>query len=88
MLTAERTNTLQGVPHPETIITTKQGTLLRFVEVVRLLAGIYKIPPTSLHVFYDLAGDVIAFNRAGSIFLNLRYFEAWRELLFFCLEMF
>jgi hypothetical protein len=75
-------DTPKEVPNPETILSTKQSSLLRFVQVIQPLAEVYKIPPTSLHVFYDLAGDMIAFNRAGSIFLNLRYFEAWRKFLF------
>ena len=46
---------------------------------MRPLAEVYRLPLTSLHIFYDLAGELIAFNRNASIFLNLRYFEAWRE---------
>lgn len=44
------------------------------------LARVYKLPLPTLHIFYDVAGDLIAFNRNASIFLNLRFFEAWREL--------
>lgn len=33
---------------------------------------------TALHIFYDLEGGLIAFNRNGSLFLNYRFFEAWR----------
>ena len=45
------------------------------------LADVYKLPAASLHIFYDTSGSRIAFNRNGSIFLNLRYYEAWRAFL-------
>lgn len=37
---------------------------------------VFDIDPRSLHVFYDLEGPVIAFNRNGSLFFNLRYYLA------------
>jgi hypothetical protein len=44
-----------------------------------LLAEIYNLSLTNLHIFFDTKGGLIAFNKSGSIFLNLRYYEAWRE---------
>jgi hypothetical protein len=38
---------------------------------------VFNIDPKALHVFYDGAGPLIAFNRSGSIFFNLRYHLAW-----------
>ena len=67
------------VPDPDTFIGRMRDSLARFIYVVTPLAEIYSLPMTSLHIFYDMAGGLIAFNRNGSIFLNLRYFEAWRE---------
>jgi len=53
---------------------------MRFLEmIVTPLKEIYGIPSTSIHVFYNLAGPTIAFNRDGALFLNLRYYEGWRE---------
>lgn len=43
------------------------------------LSNAYDIPKGSMHFFYDLTGGTIAFNKGGSIFLNLRYYIAWRE---------
>jgi hypothetical protein len=43
------------------------------------LAHLYQLPLTSLHIFFDLEGGLIAFNRNGSVFLNLRYYECWRK---------
>ena len=57
----------------------KQDPIARFIHVMMPLANIYQLPLTSLHIFYDLEGGIVAFNRNGSIFLNLRYFEAWRK---------
>jgi hypothetical protein len=67
------------VSDPTSILTTKREPLARFIHVIRPLAQVYTLPLTTLHIFYDVAGDLIAFNRNASIFLNLRYFEAWRK---------
>lgn len=58
---------------------TKNESLARFIYTIRPLQEVYTLPPTSLHIFYDRAGDLIAFNRNASLFLNLRYFEQWRK---------
>jgi len=50
---------------------------------VNPLKEIYKLPDTSVHIFLDSEGAAIAFNRGGSLFLNLRYYETWRALLWF-----
>jgi hypothetical protein len=67
------------VINPKSILTLKHGALARFIHVIQPLAQVYKLPLTTLHIFYDNGGDLIAFNRNASIFLNLRYFEAWRK---------
>lgn len=58
----------------------KRASLQRFMSLVTSLARIYQLPLASLHIFYDVEGPLIAFNRDGSIFLNLRFYEAWRKL--------
>ena len=69
------------VPNPQVILETKRDEIARFIHVVSPLAKVYSLPMSSLHIFYDLGGGLIAFNRNASIFLNLRYFEAWRMFL-------
>jgi hypothetical protein len=71
------------VPDLPSLIAAKREPLTRFVNVVRTLGKVYALPPTSLHVFYDVAGSLIAFNSSGSLFCNLRYYEAWREFPLF-----
>lgn len=61
------------------MITTKNDTIARFIHVIQPLAQVYGLPLSSLHIFYDISGDLIAFNRNASLFLNLRFFEAWRK---------
>jgi hypothetical protein len=56
----------------------KRDVLTRFLHILNLLVSVYKIPKTSLHVFADEEGKFVAFNRNGSLFVNLRYYEAWR----------
>lgn len=57
----------------------KKASIARFIHLMRSLALVFGLPLSNLHVFYDLSGTLIAFNRNGSIFLNLRYFEQWRK---------
>ena len=70
---------LPDIPHPKEILSTKRDAIARFIHVVKPLANVYELPTTSLHIFYDTSGGVIAFNRNASLFLNLRFFEAWRK---------
>ncbi|KAH9824771.1 hypothetical protein DFH28DRAFT_941666 [Melampsora americana] len=54
--------------------------LNRYVEkVIKPVGEVFDIDPRSLHVFYDLEGPVIAFNKNGSLFFNLRYYLAWYD---------
>ena len=57
----------------------KHDVLARFLDVLKPLLEVYTIPQTSLHIFADKDGRFISFNRRGILFLNLRYFEAWRK---------
>lgn len=45
-----------------------------FAALLRELADVYALPPTALHIFYNETGSAIAFNRAGSLFCNFRFF--------------
>ncbi|KAH7882874.1 hypothetical protein F5I97DRAFT_1930497 [Phlebopus sp. FC_14] len=69
----------RGVPDTPTFMFRKRDTLARFVHIINPIACVYGLPVTSLHIFYDISGALIAFNRNGSLFLNLRYFEAWHD---------
>lgn len=69
----------RGAPEPNTFITRKHDSLARFIYIVTPLANVYGLPMTALHIFYDLSGGLIAFNRNGSLFLNYRFFEAWHD---------
>jgi len=69
------------VPDRATFMTRKLDILQCFIHVVAPLSKVYDLPMSALHIFFDTAGGLIAFNRNGSLFLNLRYFEAWRKSL-------
>ncbi|RDX42682.1 hypothetical protein OH76DRAFT_1410943 [Lentinus brumalis] len=69
----------KDVPDVRSLMQTKSESLARFIYTIRPLQEVYTLPPTSLHIFYDRAGDLIAFNRNASLFLNLRYFEQWHD---------
>ncbi|KAI0313421.1 hypothetical protein OF83DRAFT_1175689 [Amylostereum chailletii] len=67
------------LPDPGTLVQRKQSELQRFIQILLPLCDIYKLSRSSLHVFADKEGQLIAFNRSGSLFVNLRYYEAWHD---------
>ena len=66
------------LPEPDLLMKQKKDVLGRFLDVLQPLMAVYTIPQTSLNIFADKEGLFISFNRGGSLFLNLRYFESWR----------
>ncbi|KAF8513724.1 hypothetical protein BU17DRAFT_95084 [Hysterangium stoloniferum] len=69
-----------GPPHAKAAIENMRPAITRFGELIILpLIGIYNIPSTSVQIFHDWSGPLIAFNRNGSLFLNLRYYIAWHD---------
>lgn len=76
-----RCNTIVvDVSNPQEIVAAKQQALSRFASfIITPLAKVYKLPSTSIHLFWDQQGGLIAFNRNGSLFLNLRYYESWHD---------
>lgn len=45
-----------------------------FESVLLEIASIFGLRKDSLHIYFDIKGDAIAFNRSGAIFCNYRYF--------------
>ncbi|CAE7228758.1 unnamed protein product [Rhizoctonia solani] len=72
----------QDISDPSLLAAQKFDAMTRFGNlVVTPLRTLYKLPPSSVHIFYDTKGGLIAFNRNGSLFLNLRYYEGWHDEL-------
>jgi len=69
----------KDVHNPAELMKTKRDAVARFIHVIIPIRDLYQLPPTSVHIFCDVAGSTIAFNRNASIFVNLRYFEAWHD---------
>ncbi|KAK0461397.1 uncharacterized protein EV420DRAFT_1669612 [Desarmillaria tabescens] len=63
----------------EEFLSTRHDSVARFVHVMNVLAAVYKLPMENLHIFSEDEGTTVAFNRNGSIFLNLRYYIAWHD---------
>ncbi|CAE6531048.1 unnamed protein product [Rhizoctonia solani] len=70
----------RDISDPGLLAAQKFDAMTRFGNlVVTPLRTLYKLPPSSVHLFYDTKGGLIAFNRNGSLFLNLRYYEGWHD---------
>ncbi|KAF8553535.1 hypothetical protein OG21DRAFT_1485363 [Imleria badia] len=69
----------EGVPEFDMLMKDKHEPLGRFVGTITPIATAFNLPITSLHIFYDVPGGPIAFNRGGNIYLNLRFFEEWHD---------
>ncbi|KAJ3549086.1 hypothetical protein NM688_g5219 [Phlebia brevispora] len=67
------------ISQPQVVLSAKRDSIARFIHVLRRLSEIYNLPLRSIHIFYDTSGGLIAFNRNASLFMNLRFFEAWHD---------
>ncbi|KAI8099843.1 uncharacterized protein BX664DRAFT_273355 [Halteromyces radiatus] len=64
----------------EQVLTQYAQPIQRFVHVVTGLANhVFELKLNTLHLYYDTEGPTIAFNKSGSLFLNLRYYLALHE---------
>ena len=65
---------------PAKTLAVNDAALRRLIlHVYRPVGEIFGMHLQSLSVFCDTRGPSIAFNRGGSIFLNLRYYLAWHD---------
>ncbi|GAA5934189.1 hypothetical protein JCM3775_006930 [Rhodotorula graminis] len=72
----------RDVPDPTGFVAEHHDALLRMVNrVLRPVGEVFALDPRALHVFYDLEGPLIAFNRGGAIYLNYRFYAAWHDKL-------
>lgn len=65
---------------PATTLPSNKDALDRLINLIyRPVGAIFGLNPKSMHVFVDVTGPTIAFNRGGTIWLNLRYYLAWHD---------
>ncbi|ORX61525.1 hypothetical protein DM01DRAFT_1404308 [Hesseltinella vesiculosa] len=62
--------------HPDMVVVQYRQGLCDFASLVTTLAQVFDLKLNTLHLFYDAEGSTIAFNRSGSLFLNLRFYLA------------
>ncbi|KIY74271.1 hypothetical protein CYLTODRAFT_416120 [Cylindrobasidium torrendii FP15055 ss-10] len=67
------------VKEGEAFIANHRPSLLRFIQIMTVLSRVYGLTMSTMHVFWEAEGTTIAFNRNGSIFLNLRYYLMWHD---------
>ncbi|CAO3616217.1 unnamed protein product [Cunninghamella blakesleeana] len=63
----------------DSVLTQYGQAIHRFAHVVTALTTIFELKLNTVHLFYDTEGSTIAFNKSGSLFLNLRYYLALHE---------
>jgi hypothetical protein len=69
----------QDISQPNFFLDAKRSILRRFVNIITVLGSLFGLPVTDLHIFFDQSSQHIAFNREGSLFFNLRFYEAWHD---------
>ena len=63
---------------PTTTISNNSASMQRFInDIIRPIVDVFNLDPRSVNVFVDVSGPSIAFNRAGTLFLNFRYHLIW-----------
>ncbi|KAJ2913257.1 hypothetical protein MD484_g7175, partial [Candolleomyces efflorescens] len=63
----------------KTFISDNHEGLVRFIHILKPLARAYELPQSTLHIFYDATGGLIAFNRNASLFVNFRFYQSWHD---------
>ena len=70
----------RDVTDPQAFMHDKFATCQRFShEILKPIGKVFKLAPGVLNIFWDHEGPLIAFNKAGSIFCNARYFTSWHD---------
>lgn len=64
---------------PNVFFSEHQAAIASFNVLLTNCAAIFDLPVSTLNIFADQQGGTIAFNRNGSIFCNLRFFEQLHE---------
>jgi len=68
------------ITNPHAIIEENLEVIQRFENILTLLRDkVYKIENSAVSIFYDFDGPLIAFNRDGCIFVNLRVYKQWYD---------
>ncbi|KAJ3518784.1 hypothetical protein NMY22_g13511 [Coprinellus aureogranulatus] len=60
-------------------ISDNQAALARFIHILLPLSRVYDLPQSTMHIFYDVTGGLIAFNRNASLFMNFRFYQQWHD---------
>ncbi|GAB7365032.1 hypothetical protein MBLNU230_g5813t1 [Neophaeotheca triangularis] len=66
----------RSIPAPETqnFLRIHQTSLATFSTLLTTLAHIFNLDPTTVSIYHDHSGGSIAFNKAGSLFCNFRFY--------------
>ncbi|KAM0793307.1 hypothetical protein ACM66B_000766 [Microbotryomycetes sp. NB124-2] len=69
-----------GVLDVDTFKRLHVDAITRFVlRVVLPVATVFELDNRALNIFYDQQGPLVAFNRNGGLYLNLRFYESWHD---------
>lgn len=60
---------------PMAFFRSHQTALANFTVLLKQCAAIFNLPASTISIFADETGSTIAFNKSGSLFCNLRFFE-------------
>jgi hypothetical protein len=60
-------------------LASNSSSLNAFAVLLHEIADVYNLPRKAVHVYFDESGGTIAFNSAGSIFCNFRFWQQLHE---------
>ncbi|KAI1096995.1 hypothetical protein F5B19DRAFT_435456 [Rostrohypoxylon terebratum] len=58
-----------------TFLSANYANINAFASLLLTVGSVYAINRSAIHIFYETGGTTIAFNRDGSIFCNLRFYN-------------
>ena len=51
------------------------AAVFQFIQVMKVLAGVFEVSSEVFHIYLDSSSPVVAFNRNRTLFFNLHYFS-------------
>ncbi|KAJ3194958.1 hypothetical protein HDU82_002276, partial [Entophlyctis luteolus] len=63
-----------AIEEAQSVSAANRAALMRFVEVLRLLAKVFSLPERTMNIYWDKAGATVAFNRGKTLFFNFRFY--------------
>jgi len=64
----------KDVSQSEILNRANANPLIRFINILKIIADVFELETRAIHVFYDNYTNTVAFNRDRALFFNLKFY--------------